>query len=415
MAKSIDCRCCATLILNPRPKQKFCSIKCGAAKRAEKGWATHICVRCGTEFKKHKNRKALYCKKSCLMAALHEQKQATKKPVVTVACSACSKEFETNCGKKFCSVKCAATTSAAQMGERNKNHKKTGPCATCGVEVTVARNVPAKKIHCDEHRSFHKQPKERSCLLCEKTFFALRPTSKWCSVKCASSVSAKERARESKEVPCRECGETVVVPRSSDGGRVLCPTHRREAKRAGNAKVAAEKYQKKCDDFALRLSFLLPKFGPESEEVNSFILSFTRYSKPMRKIADAALLGYADKLEYNRRTWQSVKQIKALIPMIAGTRAKRPYDYYLVTGLSWDEKEQTWVLSLSADVKGGQTKTVLLARYLMEAKVGRLLRSDEELTWISGIKRDCSLENLSLVTKITPIEYRGFWSKKEAS
>jgi hypothetical protein len=409
----INCSHCEILIPNARRNQKFCSNKCSCAKRVQDGWVTHTCVRCGTEFKRMRNRKAQYCTKSCLLGAIHEKKQATRKQVVTKKCAACEKEFQTKDNHKYCSVNCAATTSAARMGHANKKQTKVCPCAACGVDVTVARNVPEKKVHCEEHRAFYKTPKERECLRCQKKFMAIRPTSRWCSVKCASTVSAQERAVETKEAHCRECGTTVIVPRASDHNRVLCPEHRRAAKRAGNARVAAANQEKKRADFAARLMALLDRFGSEASAVSEFILEQTRYSRPLQKVADLTLKKHAEKIEVTKRTQETVKQIKYLSENIAGSRAKRPYDHFLITGLVLDEAQDTWVLSMKHEAKDGPTRTVLLGKYLIEAKMGRLLRDEEELTWVSGIKRDCSLENLRVVTKVTPIEYRGFWSARE--
>jgi hypothetical protein len=413
-----NCDFCGVVIEKPRPKQRFCSCKCTHGRRAQDGWVVGNCIRCGTEFRKHKNRGGKYCKKACLIADLVDAKKAQAKPPVEGDCQVCGQHFiGTRPDQKFCSVKCATKVTAPQMGKENREHFKDKPCATCGVMVSVARNVPDKKVHCEEHRSFYKEPKPRNCQQCGKHFMAIRPTNFWCSIKCASSVSAKQRAEETKDVPCVSCSDTVTVPRSTDHNRVMCLVCRRDSKRAGNARWATEQQEKKKAEMCAVLQAVIDAHGPDAPEVEQTIKTLTprnKFHRPMLEAVVAKARALRDEAAQmvvkNAEREKRIAAFRMLIPNLVNSKCARPYDHYKVTAVAYDVQEETWMLTMEhVDVKNS-ARTMMLARYLLEAKVGRLLREDETITWVNGNKDECAIDNLRIVVNIEPLEYRGFWS-----
>lgn len=373
-------------------------------------------MRCGSEFRKHKNRDSKYCQKACIVADLVDSKKAQAKPRVESDCQVCGKHFvTTRPNQKFCSVKCATSVTGPQMGKNNRNNSKEKPCATCGVMVVVARNVPDKKVHCEEHRSFYKEPKPRDCQHCGTSFMAIRPTNFWCSIKCSAAVSAKLRAEETKDVPCTVCEELVTVPRSTDHNRVMCLYHRKASKRAANAKSAAAKQEKKKADMVARLQAVIDAHGPDAPEVEQTIAEMTPRNNYHRPMLDAVVAKARARHDEKAGREKRIAAFRKIIPSLLNSVCARPYDHYKVTAVDYDDQENTWVMTMvHRDVKGS-SRTMMLARYLLEAKFGRLLRDDETITWVNGNKDECTIDNLQVVTVIEPLEYRGFWTAPKKS
>lgn len=238
---------------SPRFWPKTCSDECRAARNARHPakWSSgekkdpekRVCARCGREFTTTRTtgpNQQKFCSKACRMADIYERNLVAKrKPKVTIRCAVCGKEMTIPEGanRKYCSKECKRK---AEYG--NKNYVPRDPvekaCRHCGKTFST-RN--AFQLYCSkeckaEYRKLHPEVREyvrkayepKACAVCGKEFVPKTKTQKTCgSPECKRTLNnSRSHSKYVKKSPpspraCRWCG-TVFTPPKSHPGASCC-------------------------------------------------------------------------------------------------------------------------------------------------------------------------------------------------
>jgi len=224
------CEQCGKEYETRKPKQKYCSKKCGGEAFSDKfkGINTHgikpnsyVCKHCGKAFTPKASDRITYCSRECSFEDKKAKPREPKEKQINInICVVCSKEFEGKTKKsKCCSDECTKEY-------RHNEYLEYKASKQYELELSRKRDIYTPIIL---------PIIKKICIRCNKKFETIHKSKLYCSDKCSEylhkgNISKARKARVFKKdnYKCKLCGKKLRMDKQDTLGskqpHLLAPT-----------------------------------------------------------------------------------------------------------------------------------------------------------------------------------------------